>query len=192
MNEDVKVGIVIQARMGSARLPGKPLAPLAGKPLVHRCFDQCRQSKSAPICVVAIPTGTEDDPLAEYLEREQIPFFRGDPVHLVRRYLECARHFGIDTVVRVTGDNPVVDPAVIDLVVARHFSEHGDYTSTRHWTGSSFVGLYPKGLSVDVFATRWLEKMLTADLREDEAEHIVPYFGHRSSELKLVKLAQNC
>lgn len=175
--------------MTSSRLPDKSLRQLAGKPIIQRCYEQCKKATVAQIVVVAIPTGSGDDPLYEFCVQNNIPVFRGHPTNLAKRYFDCARQLKISTIIRITGDNPLIDPRVIDKVYNAHVKQSGDYTSTRHWTGEKLIGLYPKGLSVDVFGIESLAEMMRADLSKEEREHIVFYFCNNEKRLKRVEVA---
>jgi len=175
--------------MTSSRLPDKSLRVLGGKPIIQRCYEQCMKATVAEIVVVAIPTGSEDDPLHEFCEQNNIPVFRGHPTNLARRYFDCARQLGISTIIRVTGDNPLIDPRVIDKVYIAHVKQGGDYTSTRHWDGEKLLGLYPKGLSVDVFGIESLAEMVRANLSKKEREHIVFFFCNNEERFKRVEVS---
>jgi len=182
------VGIIIQARMGSTRLPKKSLKLLRGKPIVHRCYEQCSKAKCAEKVIVAIPEGELDDPLFEYCKENNMDVFRGDHDNLIKRYHDCAKANDVDTVIRITGDNPIVDPDIIDLVYAEHVKQNGDYTSTRHWDNDErkLSGLYPAGMSVDIFNIDTLEDMMEDmdNLNELEIENIVFYYCYRHRYIK--------
>jgi spore coat polysaccharide biosynthesis protein SpsF len=188
-----KTGIIIQARMGSTRLPGKTLLELRGKTLIERCVEQARQVPMVDLVVVAIADGPSDIALAKYLDERNILYLSGREDDLISRYKLVADNFNISTVVRLTADNPMVDPTIIERVISAHREGGSDYTSTRHWDGTKFVGLYPKGLMVDVFSASWLNTMLAGELTSEEREHIVYYFANRADSLRLREVsAENC
>ncbi len=172
--------IIIQARMGSSRLPGKSLKFLNGIPIIQRCYEQCLKSKLADGVIVAIPNSKSDDILFNFCKENNLNVFRGDSNNLVDRYYNCAKENNVDMIVRITGDNPVVDPSILDLLIEEHISKKGDYTSTRHWDkgNNKLTGLYPAGLSVDIFNFNSLKEMYNSmdTLTNDEKEHIVYYF----------------
>jgi spore coat polysaccharide biosynthesis protein SpsF (cytidylyltransferase family) len=105
----------IQARMGSTRLPGKSLADLAGRPLVHRVWERARRAVRVTEAVVLTSTDAADDPLAAYCESEGIPVRRGPLDDVLERYLELLEEHHTRYLVRVTGDCPLIDPGFIDL-----------------------------------------------------------------------------
>lgn len=170
-----RTGIIVQARMSSQRLPGKSLRMLGGKPLVQWCLESCRRAADWPV-VCAVPDATESDELTEFLLRSRVAVFRGHPTDLIARYRESARLHGFDTIVRITGDNPLVCPDVIDRVAHAHVGQARTLTTTRRVSSGTFLPLYPKGLSVDVFDRRDLEAAEGANLSEYEREHVIPYF----------------
>lgn len=105
------VGIIVQVRMSSSRLPGKSLKIIGEKPLIRYVFDRL-QLTGLPV-VICTSTDPTDNLLAEYLMREQIPFYRGSLENVLQRYIHTAESFGFSRLVRVTGDNAFVDLAAL-------------------------------------------------------------------------------
>ncbi|MGH0033718.1 MAG: cytidylyltransferase domain-containing protein [Myxococcota bacterium] len=103
---------IVQARLGSSRLPGKVLRPLAGRAVIARVVDRLRSVAGLQGVVVAVPDTDEDRPLIDFLRRHRIDFhaFRGDPSDLLSRYIETARVFGVDGILMVDSDCPLLDP----------------------------------------------------------------------------------
>lgn len=122
-----RVVAVIQARMGSTRLPGKVLMPLAGKPVlwhvVHR-LRKCRMVDEVAIATSTLPT---DDPLVEFAQSERVALIRGPEDDVLERYILAARQFHADIIVRVTGDAPLVDPMLIDHMIELLIADNADY-----------------------------------------------------------------
>ena len=143
---------VIQARLGSTRLPGKVLLPLAGKPMVAQIADRLRLARSLDAVVAAIPRG--DEALYDACWQAELVPILGDERDLIDRFLCVFDALGVDAVCRITGDCALVDPAVVDLVVTSWREQGGsDYCSNifprRHW---------PDGLDVEVISRPALEK----------------------------------
>lgn len=157
--------IVLQARMGSARLPGKSLAPLAGRPLVARVVERLAATSGVPV-VVATTTLAEDDVLVEAAERLGVPVFRGSSDDVLARYAFVASAIGVTHVVRATADNPAVD---IDaprrtLDVLRR-------------TGADYVidfGL-PVGGAVEAFTASALYRAAALATDPYDREHVTPF-----------------
>jgi spore coat polysaccharide biosynthesis protein SpsF len=187
-NNSSKKGIVIQARLGSSRFPGKVLALIHGKSVIEWCYERCRESTGIDTVVVAVPVGDND--LIRFLNEREIPCFLGHETNLISRIHDCAIENSLSTIVRITADNPLIDPVIIDRLLEMHLREHADYTSTRKWNGISFEGLYPKGMSVDIFNFVMLSQMNNeCALTEEECEHLVFYFGYRKDRMKVLEIA---
>jgi spore coat polysaccharide biosynthesis protein SpsF len=161
----VKIAI-IQARCSSTRMPGKVLAPLAGEPMILRLVERVRRSAELDEVVVATSRDTSDDPLADVLEQRGVLVRRGPLDDVLARYLQVVDEFAPDTVVRLTGDNPLVDPAVIDDVVRAHAASGADYAS------NSLVRSYPYGLDVESVRAEALRRVAGLATDPAEREHV--------------------
>lgn len=122
-----RVAAIIQARMGSTRLPGKVLMPLAGKPVLWHIVHRLRKCRMVDVVAIATSTGSQDDPLALWATEAGIPLVRGPEDNVLERYLLAARQLNADIVVRVTGDAPLVDPALIDHMIELLIEKNADY-----------------------------------------------------------------
>lgn len=120
--------VVVSARMASARCPGKALALLAGRPLLEVLLERMALVRGVDGVVLATSVQAENDPLADLARRAGFEVFRGDEDDVLRRHVDCARAFGADHVVRVTGDNPLTDVETTEALVARHRRGGADYT----------------------------------------------------------------
>ena len=124
---NAKTVAIVQARMGSSRLPGKVLMTLGNKPILVYLCDRLLKAKTLDRIVVATSIDSRDDVIAEECERNSISLFRGDQLDVLGRYVGAAKRFAADIIVRVTADNPFTDPESIDRVV-RHIAGTGtDY-----------------------------------------------------------------
>jgi spore coat polysaccharide biosynthesis protein SpsF len=135
---------ILQARMTSPRLPGKAMSPLRGEPMVWRQVERVRQSRSVTKLVVATSSDPADDPLASFLVARGQTVFRGAAENLTERFMRCVEAAGpVTHVVRIKGDSPFVDPAIIDEVVRLALGARVDYASNR------VQQTFPKGLEVE-------------------------------------------
>ena len=164
---------IIQARMGSTRLPGKVLLDLEGKPVVHRVVDRVLEARTIDRVVVAIPFGEKDDALEQALDgyHARVSVHRGSEQDVLDRYYQAARAAQAEIVVRVTCDCPVIDPEVIDRVVATLSDEPAlDYAA-------NVLGrlTYPDGLDVKAMTFSALEKTWLHATKKEEREHVTPY-----------------
>jgi glutamate-1-semialdehyde aminotransferase/spore coat polysaccharide biosynthesis protein SpsF (cytidylyltransferase family) len=160
---------IIQARMGSSRLPGKTMADLAGRPLLSRVVDRVRSSGRVDKVVVATTDRAGDDPIAAFCEQEKIPCFRGNEDDVLDRFYQAAKASAGDVLVRITADCPLIDPAVIDKVVARFQAGDCDYVS------NVLPYTYPDGLDTEVFSFAALERAWREAQKPSEREHVTPY-----------------
>ena len=144
---------ILQVRMTSPRLPGKALAPLRGEPLVWRQLERLKLARSLSKIMVATSAETVDDPLASFLVARGQTVFRGAAENLTRRFLRCVEAAGpVTHVVRIKGDSPFVDPALIDEAVRLARATGAAYASNR--APRSF----PRGLEVEVATVEALNR----------------------------------
>ncbi len=160
---------IIQARMGSSRLPNKVLRPLCGKPMLQHIVARMQKSECIDHIMVAT-TVREDDKAIEGLCRQmQIDCYRGSENDVLDRYYQAASRYNPQNVVRVTADCPFIDPIIIDQIIQIHEKGGYDYTS------NVLVETYPDGLDVEVFKTSALEKAWREADLASEREHVTPY-----------------
>lgn len=114
---EAKIGAIIQARMESSRLPGKVLKPLLGKPLLYRLIEQLKYSRLLGEIIVATSDQAIDGPIFALGKKYRIKCFRGSADNVLKRYVSCAREFDLDIIIRITADNPLTDPRVVDDVI---------------------------------------------------------------------------
>jgi len=172
---------LIQARMGSSRFPGKVLEDLAGRPMLWHVVDRVRCAKSVDKVVIATTDRAVDDPVAQFCCRERIGCFRGSEEDVLDRFYRAARTNGADMVVRITADCPLIDPAVIDKVVARFERGDCDYVS------NCLRYTYPDGLDTEVFSFAALERAWREAKKPSEREHVTPYLrteGFRTANVE--------
>ena len=123
-------GCIIQARMGSSRLPGKILKKIDQKTTVlESVVNQVEQSSSIDKIIIATTTLDEDDKVVALCNKINIKYFRGDPIDVLDRYYKCAKYFSISDIVRITSDNPLIDPELIDQVIKKFVIGNFDYVT---------------------------------------------------------------
>lgn len=171
-----KTVAVIQARMGSSRLPGKVLMDLAGRPAIRWVLDRVSTARSIDEIWLATSTLEKDEPLAAYVEGLGYHVLRGSEADVLSRFAEIAWHTGAGTLVRITGDCPFIDPAVIDMVVSRHLEKRADYTTNTN------PATFPDGLDVEVISAAALA---VADREAADPflrEHVTPYISAKRGD----------
>jgi len=171
---------VIQARMGSSRLPGKVLLPLIGRPILAHVVKRTARAQRLDGFVVATTADTADDPIADLAAREGWPLVRGSVDDLLDRYVMAARAEGANVVVRVTADCPLIDPGIIDDTIEAFGAGDCDYAAT---------GLeprtFPRGLDVEVIARAALEQAWREDADPAWREHATPYIYRHPDRFRI-------
>jgi len=171
--------IIIQARMGSTRLPGKVLKKIMGKPLLAYQIERLQEVKSADGIIIATTDQEIDDPLEEYCCTIDLPTFRGSEHDVLDRYNSAAEQFEAQTVIRITGDCPLIDPAVVEQAIQLFQKGHYDYVS------NVAERSYPRGMDVEVFSAQILAEAATTATDSWEREHVTPYLYHNPEKYRL-------
>src|SRR2546426_3546265 len=160
---------LVQARMGSTRLPGKVLADIAGEPMLGRIVSRVERSRMVQKTIVATSAAKSDDRVAEVCEKKGIAIFRGSEKDVLDRFYHAAKSHQGDVVVRITGDCPLIDPEVIDRVITAYLADPCDYAS------NTLVCTYPDGLDTEVFSFAALETAWRDARRAADREHVTPF-----------------
>lgn len=161
---------ILQARMSSTRLPGKVLMPILGMPMIGRQIERIRRARRIDALVVATSDQASDDALAQYCAGIGVHCHRGSLDDVLDRYYRAAQPLAPQHVMRLTGDCPLTDPALLDRVVEQHLRENNDYTSNVHQR------TYPDGLDTELFRFELLERAWHETRTPFEREHVTPYF----------------
>jgi spore coat polysaccharide biosynthesis protein SpsF len=165
----MKVVAIIQARMGSQRLPGKSLMEIAGKPLLWYVIERVKKAKSLDSIILATSTKPENNPLCHFAEGMNVEVFRGSELDVLSRYVEVGKGANADIIVRICADNPLVDPEEIDRIVYQHISLGNDY-SFNHVPSTN--NNYPDGFGAEVVNAPVLYSLSTLSLTPEEREHV--------------------
>lgn len=173
-----RVYVIAQARMGSTRLPGKVLLPLAGRPVAEWVMERASRAR-VDGAVLAIPEGSEDNPLEEFASRNGYRVYRGDAADVQARYLAAASSVHAETIVRLTCDNPLVDGVLIDAVVENHRRAAADYSSF------GLSGPYPLGFAVEAFSLEALRKARDLSTEPHDREHVTPALYNSPDRFRL-------
>ncbi|OLP66873.1 hypothetical protein BACPU_02320 [Bacillus pumilus] len=178
MSNDVL--FVIQARMGSTRLPKKVMKPIGGMALIDLVVERVKQSdeynRKTQNLLIATTVEAEDDFLAHYCNSKGYKVFRGSETDVLQRFSQIVQQFDPHTVVRLTGDNPFIDPALLSKMLEKHRQENADYTYT---SGT------PLGISGEMIYAPILNKIDKFPLNQAEREHVTLYIRKHPEQFHL-------
>jgi spore coat polysaccharide biosynthesis protein SpsF len=169
----VAIVAVVQARMGSTRLPGKVLEPIAGEPMLAHVVERVRGMELVGHCVVATSSNPADDALEALCAERAWDCFRGSEEDVLDRYYRAALAAGASHVVRITSDCPLVCPRQTDHVIRRHLDTGADYTHNITVWGSGM----PLGTGAEVFTLGALERSWHDGHEQHHREHVDEYVG---------------
>jgi spore coat polysaccharide biosynthesis protein SpsF len=175
---------IIQARMGSTRLPGKVLLDIAGEPMLERVVARTSRAGTVDQVIVATTIDSSDDPVAAWCEANDVFCTRGSQTDVLDRYYQAALPAKADVVVRITGDCPVIDPALIDECVETLLKKSLDFTCNR--LPPPFTRTYPIGLDTEVCTYPALEQAWNEATEPFHREHVMPYL-YEGVVLKVVR-----
>ena len=170
---------VVQARLTSERLPGKVLLPIQGQPMIGYQLEGLRHCRSIDRLVLATSSDPSDDAIAEFAQGASVSCYRGSLENVASRVLNAAVAAGADVVVRLSGDSPLLDPALVDHAVAMFRSDHADLVS------NVVSRTFPKGQSVEVLSPGALARAVDAMTTPHEREHVTPYFYAHPEEFAI-------
>jgi spore coat polysaccharide biosynthesis protein SpsF (cytidylyltransferase family) len=163
--------------MSSRRFPGKVLAPLLGQPMLGLMLDRVARATRVDEIVVATSTGAEDAPIVELAESKGVSVVRGSLEDVLDRFVTAAKAHQAEIVVRLTGDCPVIDPAVIDAVIDLRARLGADYS------GNTDPPTFPDGMDCEAFTMKALLQAADEATRKHEREHVTPWLRDPSISL---------
>ena len=177
------IGCIIQTRMSSTRLPGKVMKKLdKQKTVLDYVIDQISNSKLIDKIIIATTNESEDDVIVEYAKHHGLLYFRGSTLNVLDRYYQCAKKFNLQTIVRVTSDNPLNDPVIIDELIKKFLDEKYDYGT------NELKRSFPQGIFVQVYSIETLEKNWRNAQLPSEKEHVSPYIEKNQNIFKILNL----
>ncbi len=172
---------IVAGRMGSSRMPGKTMADLAGKPSLLHIIERLRQVPSIDGIAVATTTEPVDDVIAKCGSMAGVPVYRGSADDVLGRVLEAASFVDAATVVRITGDCPMTDPAIVEHVIAEYRLHGPDYAS------NCLNGYkYPIGIAVEVFSRGLLELIAAEAVSPADREHVTLFIYEHPERFRLL------
>jgi len=169
MAEAGKVIAIVQARMGSTRLPGKVMRPMGGVPMIERLLARLARARRVDGIWLATSEAPADDALAEHVRKLGYEVFRGSESDVLARFQGAAAAAGAGTVIRITGDCPLVDPGLVDAAVEDYARGGAEYLS------NVAPPSFPDGLDLEIFSARALATAAREARAPAEREHVTPY-----------------
>jgi spore coat polysaccharide biosynthesis protein SpsF len=179
-----KISAIVQARMGSTRLPGKIMKIISGHPVLWHVIDRLKHSKKLNNVIIATTILKEDDVVENFCKENNILFFRGSVEDVLSRYFLTAQKFGCENIVRITSDCPVIDPEIIDNMIEEFFAANGKKTNI-DYLSNSLEKTFPRGLDSEIFTFKTLEKTFNEASKLYEKEHVTPYIYQHPELFKL-------
>ncbi|MBC8286770.1 MAG: glycosyltransferase family protein [Nitrospinae bacterium] len=176
----VSVTAIIQARMGSTRFPGKSLRPIAGLPLLEHIIIRLKQVPEIDLILLAIPEKESELPLIEFARRLQIPVFQGSEEDVLGRFIKAGESVQTEQVVRVCGDNPLIDAPFLSSLIQAHLSEKADYTLPHDPV--------PLGSACEIIRFETLKKIGELAKSSIYREHVTTWFHDHPSSFRIKRV----
>ncbi len=181
----VRVLAVVQARLGSTRLPGKALREIAGRPMLAHVTERVRAIRGVDDVVLATTVKAEDDPLADFARAAGLACVRGSAEDVLDRFKQAVAEHPADAVLRATADCPLLDPGVTGRVLGEYLERRDrvDYASNVQ------PPTFPDGLDTEVFSAEALERAWREARRPSEREHVTIYIREHPERFRLFNVA---
>lgn len=181
----MKVEAIVQARVGSTRLPGKVLADIHGYPMLWHVVQRTRAAKTVDEVAVATTTEVADDAIVAFCREHAVSCFRGSESDVLDRYYQAARERETDVIIRITSDCPLIDPEIVDKTVRAFLEEGPDYAS------NTCVRTYPRGLDTEVMTFAALQLAWTSANHPYQRSHVTPYIYENPRKFKILSVTGN-
>jgi spore coat polysaccharide biosynthesis protein SpsF len=189
------IGAIIQARMGSQRLPGKVMMEIKQKPVLHYVLNQVSHAKKLSKIIVATSMLKQDDVIFNFCKANSFETYRGHPTDVLDRFYNCAKEHNLDTIVRITADCPFIDYEIIDKCISNFDTTQSDYLSnTVSKFGNTWKETYngfPIGFAVEVFSFDALQKAWKNGKKSSDREHVTEYIWQHPEYFKINCIENN-
>lgn len=163
--------LIIQARMGSTRLPGKVLKPVLNRPLLAYLFERIKRCTQIDKIILATSVDPSNQQLEPICKQFNIPIYFGSEEDVLSRFEEIAKKTKADVIVRVSGDCPLIDPNIVDTIVSYYINHY----ETWDYASNTLKRTYARGMDVEVFSSGALHQAATKAKLPHEREHVTPY-----------------
>ena len=170
---------IIQARLNSSRLKRKILLKIQDKNLLQHLFSQLSYSRQIDKKIIATTIDKMDNEIEEFAKSENITCFRGNSFDVLDRYYQCAKFFHLETIVRISGDAPLIDPSIVDKTI--QLFKKSDFEYVNNFSKNRF----PIGTEVEVFSFSTLEKVWLNATKHSEREHVTSYIYNNPEKFSI-------
>lgn len=177
----MKVVCIIQARMGSTRLPGKVMLDLCGKTVLGHVIERVKRVKNIDEIVIATTTKEDDAIISEEALKYDVKVFRGSEEDVLSRYYYAAKENKSDIVVRITSDCPLIDPEITDKIIDYYLINENSYD----YVSNTLERTFPRGLDTEVFNFKALENAFNEATLQRDREHVTPYIWNNPNRFSL-------
>jgi spore coat polysaccharide biosynthesis protein SpsF len=181
----MKIGAIIQARMGSTRLSGKVMKVIEGKTVLQHVIERVLQSKMINEVIIATTVHERDNVIENESLKHGVKVYRGSEDDVLSRYYYAAKENAINIVIRITSDCPLIDPFVIDNIIESYLT--GDYEIVTNAGSDLSQRTFPRGLDVEVVSFEMLEKAFYNAKKTYQREHVTPYIYENSKKVFIYK-----
>ena len=164
--------IIIQARLGSTRLPGKILKQFRGYSILSVLIGRLKKSKKVKNIIIATTKNKIDTKLINFCKNYSLIYFRGSENDVLKRYYDTAKKFNVKNIIRITSDCPLIDIKILDNMVKVYLSKKLDYYSNTYPEPST----YPDGMDIEIFSFKSLNLANKLALKKSDREHVTPFF----------------
>lgn len=184
MIDKKKIAAIIQARLGSKRLPGKSAKKIGNKYLIEHIIERLQECKNLDNIVLATTNREEDSTLVGIAQKYRIKYYRGSEYDVLSRFFYAAKEFNLKEIVRICGDNPFFPIEEVDRLVENHIKNRSDYTTNILPNGELVIktGL---GFAVEVISFIALDKCFKEAKKFYDKEHVTPYIYNNRSDFKV-------
>lgn len=165
----MKVTAIVQARMGSTRLPGKILKEVNGKPLLLHQIERLMRSKLINNLIIATTLNEQDDEVVDFCRKHNIDYYRGSEDNVLERYYKTWEQYGGEAIVRLTSDCPIIDPEIVDKTIQYFLDNSYDYVS------NTVKRTFPRGLDTEIFSSKTLKLAYEQAMLDRDKEHVTAY-----------------
>ncbi len=177
---------IIQARLGSTRLPGKVLKNILKKPMLWHIVNRLKESKSIDSIIIATSANIENDAIREFCQQYEIDCFSGSEENVLERFYLAAKSAKAKTLFRITGDCPLIDPYLIDKLYSTFVTENYDHIGIATGAGAiNEKNRYPDGLDAECFSFKALEQAYNEAIKQTDLEHVTPYIWRNKTLFKV-------